>query len=99
MLLAFDRNHVLFQIKKQLKFLISFAFKRSLAETIHKKFFIDLDKKTVSERRVTRNYVPPDPPNYFDLFVWPLYLENRKQLQDFQISNLNTNLEPKLTVH
>uniref|UniRef100_A0A3P9PJ85 Nicotinamide riboside kinase 1 n=1 Tax=Poecilia reticulata TaxID=8081 RepID=A0A3P9PJ85_POERE len=28
-----------------------------------------------------RVYAPPDPPNYFDGYVWPMYLQNREEME------------------
>jgi len=28
----------------------------------------------------SRVYTPPDPPGYFDGYVWPMYLKNRQEL-------------------
>lgn len=36
-------------------------------------FFILLDKDQCFERRVARNYLPPDPPGYFEKYAWPEY--------------------------
>ncbi|XP_058626310.1 nicotinamide riboside kinase 1 isoform X3 [Onychostoma macrolepis] len=30
----------------------------------------------------SRVYVPPDPPGYFDGYVWPMYLKNRKVMEE-----------------
>ncbi len=30
----------------------------------------------------SRVYVPPDPPGYFDGYVWPMYLKNRKAMEE-----------------
>lgn len=30
----------------------------------------------------SRVYTPPDPPGYFDGHVWPMYLKNRKEMED-----------------
>ncbi|XP_073670098.1 nicotinamide riboside kinase 1 isoform X3 [Paramisgurnus dabryanus] len=30
----------------------------------------------------SRVYVPPDPPDYFDGHVWPMYLKNRKEMEE-----------------
>lgn len=28
-----------------------------------------------------RVYTPPDPPGYFDGYVWPMYLKNREEIE------------------
>ncbi|KAI2808133.1 T-complex protein 1 subunit gamma [Blomia tropicalis] len=45
------------------------------------KYFITLDKETVHSRRIHRNYIPPDPIGYYDQWVWPMYLANKKELE------------------
>ncbi|XP_071072778.1 nicotinamide riboside kinase 1 isoform X2 [Dasypus novemcinctus] len=30
----------------------------------------------------TRVYEPPDPPGYFDGYVWPMYLKHRKEMEE-----------------
>lgn len=44
---------------------------------VHKKIFLTLSEEVCRARRLTRNYVPPDPQNYFEECVWPTYLEQR----------------------
>lgn len=36
----------------------------------------------LSPSNSSRTYVPPDPPGYFDAYVWPMYLKNRKEMDD-----------------
>lgn len=55
---------------------------RPIADICHEKFFIDLDKETVLSRRIHRNYIPADPPGYFDQCVWPMYIKNKKELKN-----------------
>ena len=43
---------------------------------LDKKIFLTLSKEVCRARRSTRNYVPPDPENYFEECVWPTYLEH-----------------------
>ena len=43
---------------------------------LDKKIFLTLSEETCRARRSTRNYVPPDPENYFEECVWPTYLEH-----------------------
>lgn len=31
-----------------------------------------------------RVYTPPDPPGYFDGHVWPMYLKNRREMEDVE---------------
>lgn len=30
----------------------------------------------------SRVYTPPDPPGYFDGHVWPMYLKNRREMEN-----------------
>lgn len=55
---------------------------RPLVSQIHKKFFITADKDTIQQRRRTRNYNPPDVPNYFEQVVWPMHLAHLKEIED-----------------
>lgn len=32
----------------------------------------------------SRVYAPPDPPGYFDGHVWPMYLKNRREMEDVE---------------
>lgn len=58
-----------------------------LREMCELKFFLTLDKETCYNRRRTRTYNPPDPPNYFDLCVWPMYEAHLNRIKDSQ--NIN----------
>lgn len=55
---------------------------KSLVPYYSLKYFLTLTKEQCWERRKHRKYDPPDPPNYFDLVVWPMYLKNKAQLKD-----------------
>lgn len=34
----------------------------------------------ILERRLKRNYIPADPPGYYDQYVWPMYLKNLEKI-------------------
>ncbi|MFH4979077.1 hypothetical protein AB6A40_005786 [Gnathostoma spinigerum] len=56
---------------------------RSVFALLQRILFITLDKKTCYERRLKRDYDPPDLEGYFDQIVWPMYekfYENAKKL-------------------
>ncbi|XP_033947469.1 nicotinamide riboside kinase 1 [Pseudochaenichthys georgianus] len=54
---------------------------RPLSELIYKKYFMEVPYDVCKRRRSSRVYKPPDPPGYFDGFVWPMYLKNRLQME------------------
>ncbi|XP_034090909.1 nicotinamide riboside kinase 1 isoform X1 [Gymnodraco acuticeps] len=54
---------------------------RPLSELIYKKYFMEVPYDVCKRRRSSRVYTPPDPPGYFDGYVWPLYLKNRLQME------------------
>lgn len=53
-----------------------------LVKYYSRKYFLTLTKEQCWERRKHRSYDPPDPPNYFDVIVWPMYLQNRASIRD-----------------
>lgn len=58
---------------------------RPFANLCVEKFFIELDQKTVHSRRQKRAD-QPDPPGYFLQWTWPMYLQNKKEIENQQIS-------------
>ncbi|CAD5119129.1 DgyrCDS7770 [Dimorphilus gyrociliatus] len=48
----------------------------------NKKYFLLIDKDECRRRRSTRIYDPPDVPGYFDLVVWPEYLNIKNYVEN-----------------
>ncbi|KAM4745954.1 nicotinamide riboside kinase 1 isoform 2-T2 [Anableps anableps] len=52
-----------------------------LNELFDMKYFLEIPYEVCKKRRSIRVYSPPDPPGYFDGYVWPMYLQNRKEME------------------
>lgn len=67
--------------------IIIFFQQSPFSKLCKEKFFIENDKETVRSRRIERSD-QPDPPGYFDQYVWPFYWKNREEIVNQQISKL-----------
>ncbi|XP_074604657.1 nicotinamide riboside kinase 1 isoform X2 [Brevipalpus obovatus] len=45
------------------------------------KFFLTLDERECSKRRAERVYIPADPEGYFDECIWPMYIQNKMEME------------------
>ncbi|CAG2193745.1 NRK1_2 [Mytilus edulis] len=51
-----------------------------LNELFDKRYFLVTSKETCQQRRLTRDYDPPDVPGYFDKVVWPHYKQTYSEI-------------------
>lgn len=55
---------------------------RPLNELFDRSYFIQIPYDICKKRRSLRVYSPPDPPGYFDGYVWPMYLKNLRDMEN-----------------
>ncbi|XP_044010673.1 nicotinamide riboside kinase 1 [Aphidius gifuensis] len=60
---------------------------QKIADICNLKYFLILDKDECIKRREKRVYDPPDVPGYFDIAVWPGYINYKRKIQDNKYLN------------
>lgn len=67
------------------------------------KFFVIMDKESCRERRIRRDYLPPEPDGYFDKYAWPEYerhlaiVQKRKE-KDIIFLNGNDSVDCNMSI-